>query len=164
MRWITNELSFSDVLSTAKSYTQLNEHPQDSRLRLLFFDSSRLCTRTFLDLLQTLMKWSEDGSSCYVVTSPDPLKYYWTEFKKYPSIEVNIDDLASVYLSTLDEDPGGSPADAIGINWSEYVIFPPSKTWFIRGRRDNITNRGGHLWIPSEWVTRLMDEYNYLSL
>lgn len=164
MQWISEQSFFRDILSTGKHFVQADERSEGSGLRRLVFDASELCTKAFFGLLQNLMRWSGDSSCYYVVIDPDPINYYWLNFQKYPSVEVSVDDHNRDYLSVLDEDPGGSPADAIGINWDDYVIFPRSKKWFIRGRRDDVANQGGHIWIPPEWRDKITKLYPYLSL
>src|SRR5881397_666685 len=128
MRWIGEEKVFADVLSYASEIAKIEARSQPRKLTRLIFDSSELCTRVFLGLLQTLMRASGDGVSYYIVLNPDPIKYFVACFKKYPLLEIRVDDPPEDYLAALNEDPGGSPADAGGINWSEYVILPPSMT------------------------------------
>jgi hypothetical protein len=107
------------------------------------------------------MRWNRDDIAYYIVLDPDPISYFAAEFNKYPVLEIRSNDSCEAYLAALNEDPGGSPADAIGINWNEYGLIPPSVNWLIWGRRDDDQNEGGQLWIPPDWTQAVMDLYPY---
>jgi hypothetical protein len=161
MRWITRESDFREVLSKARDCIGLDhEKIAPDRVRLLF-DSSELSTTAFVVLLEQLTIWSEDPVAYYLVIDPDPIKYFRKHFNKYPLVEVSPNDSPRDLLLALKEDPGESPADAIGINWSEFVILPPSTAWFVRGLRDDVTDEGGHLWVPKEWAKRVTAAYQW---
>ena len=76
-------------------------------------------------------------------------------------IEIAVDDTADAYIAALTEAPDASPADAIGTNWSEYVIVPPSKQWCIHAKRDARSGEGGHLWVPQTWSDKVKEVYPY---
>jgi hypothetical protein len=107
------------------------------------------------------MRWSADEVSHYIVLDPDPIVYFAHEFKKYPLLEIRQDDSCEAYLAVLSEDAGGSPADAIGINWSQYSVLPPSAKWFITAVRDDDRNEGASLWILRAWRQQVLDFYLY---
>ena len=159
MRWITQPDQFSRLLVEAKRCAGIGEAGQDDQLVRMVFDSSELCTVAFANLLQKLMRLGQDSTCYYLVLSPDPVAYFSENFKKYPLIEIQSMDSAEEYLGALNEDPGDSPADAIGINWSEYVVVAPSRKWFVRAIRDDWNNTGGHLFVPSQWVDEIAEAY-----
>ena len=161
MQWITEEKVFAIVLSDIHETIRIDARLDSKKWDRLMFDSLELCTRPFVGLLQSLMHWSGDEIAYYIVLNPDPIRYFAAEFKKYPLLEIRRDDSCEAYLAALNEDPGGSPADAVGINWDEYGILPPSVKWLIRGFRDDGQNEGGQLWIPREWTQAVMDLYPY---
>jgi hypothetical protein len=109
------------------------------------------------------MVYSADSLVHYLVLSPDPVQYFHRLFRKYPLVEIRVGDSTDNYLSILNEDPGGSPADAVGTNWSACMILPPTRKWFghlLRSANDN----GGHLWIPLELTEGLVAEYPFLRV
>ena len=82
-----------------------------------------------------------------MVLKPDPIWYFHRHFLKYPIFSFDINNASAGYLSLLNEDPGESPSDAVGINCYEWVILPASHRWFVHCMRDS-GDKGGHLWIP----------------
>ena len=160
MRWITEENVFTSVLSETNEAIRIDARIDLRKRNRLVFDSWELCTDVFLGLLQGLMRLSGDGIAYYIVRNPDPVQYFVKELNRYPLLEIRVDDSCEAYLAALNEDPGGSPADAVGINWTEYALLPPSMKWFVRGLRDNDK---GQLWIPREWTQTVMDLYPYAS-
>jgi len=101
------------------------------------------------------MALSGDPNAAYVVLDPDPIQYFHRHFKKYPALEIANGDTADDYIHALNEDPGGSPADAVGTNCWEWVIVPPSIKWFIHALRDS-DDGGGHLWMPRDWAEQIV--------
>jgi len=65
------------------------------------------------------------------------------------------------YIEILNEDPGGSPADAVGTNCYEWVIVPPSHRWFVHCQRSS-EDAGGHLWLPEKWIEDAQNTYRWL--
>ena len=61
-----------------------------------------------------------------MVLKPDPIWYFHKQFAKCPIVSIRQGDTTEVYLASLNEDPGGSPADAVGTNCYEWVILPAS--------------------------------------
>jgi hypothetical protein len=162
MSWIKDKAVFERTLFDARDNVSVDEERQPAPLQRLLFDSSELCTRAFFGLLSSLAQWGTDAAIYYVVLRPDPVSYFFAHFGKYPLIEIKPSGSAEEYMAVLNEDPGGSPADALGINWSEYMILPSSKAWFIRGLRYDVNDEGGHLWVPREWTTKVIEFYPYL--
>jgi hypothetical protein len=109
------------------------------------------------------LEWSGDDECSFVVLRPDPVYYFHHFFGKYGALEIRRGASATDYLAALNEGPADSPADALGTNYSEYVIAPPSDQWFLHTIR-SVENDGGHLWIPSEWVERVAEVYPYATV
>src|SRR5690242_17744162 len=101
----------------------------------MIFDDTEICSHEFADLLQKLMEYSTDQVTHYVVLDPDPRYYFYREYHKYSVVEIGHTDPSSVYISTLNEDPGGGRVDAIGVNWWALTIVPPSLKWFVHALR-----------------------------
>ena len=163
MQWINDERIFEDTLSLASECVRIDETLHPVTFCRFIFDPIELCTRPFFALLKNLMNWSGDNSCYYLVLDPDPRTYFNFHFKKFPLVEIRKDELATDYFAALAEDPGDSPADAIGTNWMEYLIVPRSRKWFVRGRRDD-DDDGGHLCVPPGWSDRVSEAYRYARL
>src|SRR6266436_1975561 len=122
MRWVQEESEFESVFRNARDCACLDSGRIPTTLEKFILDDVEICTPGFAGLLQRLMLWSCDMRANYIVLEPDPIWYFHRHFHKYPLLEIASDDSADAYLSSLQEDPGGSPADAVGINWWENVI------------------------------------------
>ena len=164
MRWITGEAEFQELLAIARDSINNEEHAAHNESGRLRYDSIELQTTNFFQLLENLMQWSKDTKCYYLVLDPDPINYHWKEFHRYPAFELDTSDAVTVYLRMLTEDPGESPADAIGTNWFEYVILAPSRKWFIHSFRDDPDDLGGSLIVPRTWIGRVSELYPYVSL
>lgn len=162
MRWIEERDEFKRIFLTAKTCVYVDSGREPTTLQKLTFDDAEICTGVFAVLLQSLIEWSGDTKANYIVLHPDPVYYFHHYFQKYPLIEMTSGDSAETYLAALNESLNGSSADAIGTNWWECVIVPPSRTWFVHAMRSDREN-GGHLWIPQEWICRVLDIYPYVS-
>lgn len=162
MRWIITEAEFKEIFLRARTCVYIDSGREPTTLRRLTFDDAGVCTHKFADLLQRLMECSGDLAAHSVVLDPDPVHYFYRNFNKYPSLEIALGDASAAYLSALNEDPGGSPADAVGTNWWAFVVVPPSLKWFVHARRSD-QDDSGHLWIPPDWMDRVHDIYPYLN-
>jgi hypothetical protein len=160
MRLIESTAEFDKILLEAKTCVYVDSGRYHTALSRLIFDDAEIRTTQFAHLLLQLMEWSGDRVAHYAVLDPDPVHYFHRLFGKYPVLEICRDWTAEEYLRYLNSDPGGSPADAIGINWWACVIVPPSRKWFVHALRDS-GNNGGHLWLPSEWLTKIAQIYPY---
>jgi hypothetical protein len=153
MRWVTEERQFATILTIATDCLKIDEGVIPSGHTRLVFDSSELRTASFLSLLKTLLRLSASVAAYYVVLDPHPVTYFHRHFGKFSMLEVGVDDSPKSFLAALNEDPGESPADAVGTNWFDYIICLQRKEWFIRGMRAD--NDGGHLWVPPEWTEEI---------
>ena len=161
MRWITSKDEFEIVRLQAAECKYIDSGRLHTSLQRWIFDDAEMFTPRFANIIHQLIGWSGDAYATYVVLTPDPVHYFWRHFQKYPAIQIEADDSERAYLSGLNEDPGGSPADAVGTNWWECVIVPPSIKWFVHALRDDTSN-GGHLWIPQEWANKVVEALPYL--
>jgi hypothetical protein len=162
MRWVIDNEEFERVLRDAKECAAYDDNQQEAaELERLTFDCVEFQTKRFLDFLRKLMEWSSDSHFYYIVLEPDPRSYFFAHFGKYPLLEISIDDPGEAYITALNEDPGTSPADAVGTNWFQYVILPPSKKWFIHGQRDARSGEGGHLFVPTSWSNKVREIYPF---
>jgi len=160
--WLEDKNIFEKVFLEARTCVHTDSGRLPTELQKLTFDDAEICTRQFADLLQKLMEWSDDTTCFYAVLDPDPVYYFHRLFGKYPVVEIEKGTPATSYLESLNEGPPESPADAVGINWSECVILPPSNGWFVHALRSD-RDDAGHLWVPLGWVERVAATYPYAS-
>jgi hypothetical protein len=162
MRWIITKDEFERVRLEANTckYVDSRRYPTD--LQLWTFQDGCISTLDFGRLIQNLLMWSDDRFAVYIVLVPDPIWYFWHHFAKYPALNIEAGDSAEAYLRAVNEDPGGSPADAVGTNWWELVVVPPSRKWFVHALREH-GEGGGHLWIPREWAAKVLESFSYLT-
>jgi hypothetical protein len=156
MRWIVSDEEFTSVFLEAQTCVFIDSHREQTLLVCLNFCDVEIFTKSFILDLHKMMMWSGDATAFFVVLRPDPVEFFHRHFNKYPAFEITSDDSGNDYLAALNEDPGGSPADAIGTNWWTCVIAPHSLKWFIHVMRSD-TDDTGHLWIPKEWVQALIE-------
>lgn len=158
MRWVEDKDDFRKVFLEARTCVYIDSGREPTTLQRLTFDDAEICTIKLAAFLQKLIEWSCDITAYYVVLNPDPVQYFHRHFHKYPALEIALGDSAETYLSFLNQDPGGSPPDAVGTNWWECVILPLSRKWFIHALRSDRSD-AGHLWIPPEWRDRVYEAY-----
>jgi hypothetical protein len=158
VRWIISEPEFRSVLLKARECTYIDSRRIQTSLKLVRFDDAEICTGRFAEFIQLLMEWSGDTAASYLVLDPDPVHYFHHYFNKYPLIEISRGDSSESYLSHLNEDPGGSPGDAVGTNWWSIVIVPESIKWFVHALRSE-QDDSGHLWVPSVYLDRVHNVY-----
>jgi hypothetical protein len=156
MRWVQEVSEFESIFRTARDCACMDSGRIPSTLAKFILDHVEICTQGFAGLLQRLMHWSADMRANYIVLSPDPISYFHRHFHKYPLLEFTPGEQTDAYLSSLQEDPGGSPADAVGINWWEIVIVPPSSKWFVHGLH---VDDGVHLWVPQSYSLEIAKTY-----
>jgi hypothetical protein len=154
MRWLRDKKEFEKVLLEAYTCVYVDSGRRSTNLRRWIFDDAQTTTPEFGNLVQELLNASRDAHASYIVLRPDPVHYFWQHFHKYPAFEIQFGDTTEDYLQALHQDPGESPADAIGTNCWEWVIVPPSAHWFVHVLRD-AGDSGGHLWIPEEWTEKV---------
>lgn len=162
MSWVEDKSAFEKAFLEARTCVHTDSGRLPTSLRRLTFDDAEICTPQFADLLQELMVWSEDDKCLYVVLDPDPIYYFHRLFGKYPVIEIERGVPPSVYIAKLNQGPDESPGDALGTNWWECVVLPPSSRWFVHALRSDLDD-AGHLWVPADWVDRVAAVYPYAT-
>ena len=161
MSWISDDRA-RELLLQAGTCKYIDSRRIETSLHCLSFDDANTRTEQFHSLLLSLLKKSLDEICHYIVIDPDPEQYFHRHFQKYPIAELRTSNSASQYFARLNEDPGGSPADAIGTNCYEWVIVPLSHRWFIHCLR-SASDEGGHLWIPSDWISEATAAHRWLN-
>jgi hypothetical protein len=162
MRWIVQQAEFKEVFLRARTCVYIDSGRETSHLKRFSFDDIEIGTAPFGNFLQKLMEISPDEMVHCIVLDPDPVHYFHRQFHKYPVLEIAKGDPTETYLAALNEDPGGSPVDAIGTYWWALVIVPPSLKWFVHALRSD-TDNGGHLWIPADWSGKVQKFYPFMS-
>jgi hypothetical protein len=122
-RWIDRaERLPNQVFRTAPRHPRFIEF--DLLLSRGFFDA----TSTVRHALQT--KWITFG-----VLAPDPVDYYSSHFGKLPYLRFELSESPDSFVAALNQDPGGSPADAIADRADIVVCHDESWRWLIVGDR-----------------------------
>jgi hypothetical protein len=161
MRWVLEEEIFREIAAQAHKCVFIDSGRSSTQLRRFIFDDAELLSTEFATLIQNLLAASKDQQAYFLVLSPDPETYFYRHFKKYPLLEIARGDSPKEYIAAMNESPGTSSADALGINSFASVIVPLSGRWFahlLRSADDN----GGHLWIPPDWAPTITAHYPYL--
>ena len=162
--WIEDEKVFSQIYERALGCPVIDSGRYSTSLKKLIFNDVDLLSNALPCLIQKLLEWSEDDGCEFVVLRPDPEYYFHRLFGKYPVIEIKRGMDVAEYLAALNEGPPESIADALGINYYEYVFVPRSFPfrWFIHALRSD-RDDGGHLWVPAEWLDKIAVEYPYAT-
>ena len=156
MRWITDREDAERTLADARECAASDDaNSADPGLVRLTFEDIEVMAAGFFSLPKKLMVLSDEPTFRYIVLKPDPVTYFFVHFGKYSIIEFSREDSQESYTAALNEDPGGSPADALIFNWSEYVILSSSKKWFIHGVRTDRSGTGARLFVPGAWVNEV---------
>jgi hypothetical protein len=162
--WISDAEQFNELF-WKKCYTCvfIDSGREPTSLVQLSFDDAGIVTRAFAGLLQQLLEWSGDTSCFYVVLRPDPVHFFHRLFGRYPAIEIQSGISAEEYLAALNKGPEQSPSDALGTIYDERIIVPPSLGWFVHSFQSS-EDTHGHLWIPAEWVDRVVAAYPFTGV
>jgi hypothetical protein len=162
MSWVTDIEQAKKLLLQAGTCKLVDNRRVATTMKCMSFDDAGTCTMEFGAVLHWLMQLSSDEICHYVVLDPDPTHYFLHHFKKYPVIEIRSKDTLDQYIASLNEDPGGSRADAIGTNCYEWMIIPQSHLWFAHCVRSS-EDSGGHLWLPEKWIAEAKIAYPGLT-
>jgi hypothetical protein len=100
-------------------------------------DFDLLFSRAFFEALHSALRGTGDADYWVVCLSPDPWEYYYRHFRLFPICSFKPKDDPSSILKALESDPGGSPADAIGVRGDTLVLFSTGLRWFVSGTRDD---------------------------
>jgi hypothetical protein len=120
--YIHDLVSFTTLRNRANAgILLLASKPRDE---LLYFDPIDIATQKFFDLVQTLLAFEGRSDFATLILKPDPLNYFHHHFGKYPG-----------FFHFMMQDPGDSPADALGVNHEHYVLLPVVGDWIAFGDR-----------------------------
>lgn len=155
MRQVEDKAEFDKVLLEARTCEYIDSRREPTPLQLLVFDDPVFCTDYFLPALESLMEWSGDPAAYFVVLRPDPIDNFYRLYKKYPVLEIGRNDSKEAYLGGLNKDVGDGSVFSLSNLCMAWVIVPPSNRWFIHAIRSDADD-SGHLWVPPEWVDRLL--------
>ncbi len=101
-----------------------------------FLNFDEIFTDVFFEAVQRFLQSIGDKELTFFVIEPDAVNYFFHHFKKYPLVKFDHASLTHDYMSSLFEDPGGSPADAVAYNSSKLVVHSDSSVWALYGSRD----------------------------
>ncbi|WP_233518961.1 hypothetical protein [Paraburkholderia xenovorans] len=105
------------------------------REELLYFDPIDIPTQKFFDLIQELLAFQSKTEFVTLILNPDPFDYFHHHFGKYPGFVHRSENSDDEFFHLMMEDPGGSPADALGVNHQHYAIMPVEGDWIAFGDR-----------------------------
>ncbi len=101
----------------------------------LFFDSVDIQTQKLFELIRHLLAAEGATDFATLVLNPDPYSYFHFHFGKYPGFIHRADNSDDEFFEFMMADPGGNPADAIGVNSYQYVVLPLPGDWILFGDR-----------------------------
>lgn len=110
--------------------------PGYNQFRFLEFDQT--LSEHFWSVLQNLARSSQDQHINLVVLEPDPVNYFFKNFKRYGALRFQANSGSTQYVDALEAGPADSPADSLLYNSEVIAWFPDSCRWLIWGER----NRG----------------------
>jgi hypothetical protein len=99
-------------------------------------DFDHLWSKDFFRDAQRLTKRAGDASFTLAVLRPDPDRYFYAHFGKFPLLRFTDADPGQRFIDEVHADPGGSPADAVVHNSDAVLVYPPSERWAIYGDRE----------------------------
>ena len=103
------------------------------REELLYFDPFDIVTTRLFGFVQTLLAIKGTSDFATVIFKPDPFEYFHHHFGKYPGFVHGRDNTYVEFFDLMMQDPGDSPADALGVNYDHYVIMPTEGDWIAFG-------------------------------
>lgn len=131
--FIDNFAEFQNLWTRATAGTSsLKETPSDD---LVYFDSGIVTTHHYYRFVRDLFQFTDSSEDpfAFVGLRPDPFRYFFYHFSKYPAIVFQPAHSEADYCRLLQSDPGGSPADALAYNTWGYVVLPLSGGWITYG-------------------------------
>jgi hypothetical protein len=105
------------------------------RDELLYFDPIDIATQKFFELIQTLLAFESTTDFATLILKPDPFNYFHHHFGKYPGFIHGRWHTDEQFFRFMMQDPGDSPADALGVNHEHYVVLPVVGDWIAFGDR-----------------------------
>jgi hypothetical protein len=104
---------------------------------VLFSDFDILFSKMFFDGFKKYLRKTEQYEFLFYVADPDPENYFFFHFGFYNILKGDVDTNYELFQSTINIDPGGSPADAIIHNTNLVYIFSNNQSCVIFGDRKN---------------------------
>ena len=137
-RFITDSDEFSRVLKRAKEVATFEPLAMEkwALCHRYFFDEIEVFSIGFDHVLKSLVEAVGDHRLMVSMLRPDPVKYFYKLFGKYPSVEFDVSEIVRDYFDVLSSDPGASLADAITYRRDEMLYYSESFDWFIYTNRD----------------------------
>lgn len=92
------------------------------------------------DLLQSCVRACDVGGDknlWFMMLSPDPVEYYYKEFRRFGAVSIATEDDIDRAWSIFEDDPGNSPADALMFAVTRFAVFAQSLQWAVWGSRDD---------------------------
>lgn len=137
MEWITSHAALESevfrigqILTFARLPRQLfREWPNSTSVL-------ELDNLTSGDFFSDALKVAQDlGEECifWGLLRPDPVSYFFSHFGYFPWLRILPGDSPREVVAALHQDPGGSPADALALNFEVVVIYGRSLRWIIVG-------------------------------
>jgi hypothetical protein len=99
-------------------------------------DFDEVWSETFFRDVQSLTATAGDKFFTFAVLRPDPEDYYYRHFSKFPLLQFSTADPVDRYITSLHDDPGESPADAIAYHSETILVYPVSSRWAVYGDRN----------------------------
>jgi hypothetical protein len=92
----------------------------------------------FFDGIQSALFRLAGGVPVYFASlEPDPVRYFFAHFGKYPLVRYDEQPVdGDAFRKPLNEDPGGSPADAIASRTDRFAMFPADLRWLLFADRN----------------------------
>jgi len=122
-----------DVIDRDKSLPGYLFKKGFSKFSFITFDE--LFMPDFFSKLCRYVKVSGDSGFFLAVVDPDPMLYFGSNFDFYGIFEFSPTDAIESYISSINEYPKCSPADAIAHNSNSLIFFSKKKDWAIYGSR-----------------------------
>jgi hypothetical protein len=107
-------------------------------VRTLWFEDAVVASGDFWPALQTLARLHGDPAVGLLALDPDPVDYYYANFKLYGALSLPTASSAADYWDALTEAPPGCEAAAIRYNADRWVAFGQSRRWGVWYERDGV--------------------------
>ena len=142
MRFFTERDAFLKCQSAIDALIMREKHLPEQVFKkplslFLFISSDEIFhTASFFERIKSFLRQIGESQCFLAVIEPDPEDYFFRHFGKYSVVEMSVDDTDEDYLRIAQEDPGDSPADAIGFNSRVVLLFSDSRRWAIYADRE----------------------------
>lgn len=140
MKFIESNTEFESVQAALDSLVLKGQKFPESVTKGDFFATRFLSfdwifTRVFFRRICAHLKSKGESKFWLSVIEPEPRTYFFKHFGQFGSLECRVEDSDREYIRYLNQDPGGSPADAIIHNSNLIAVCSASREWVIVGDR-----------------------------